>query len=373
MFTIEEYDSLKPSTNFDCKDDKEIELNRLEFLKKINVDSIANISDEEKRQIIILSAKFVLPPQTLGSWTSQIVTSEANRVLSIFNSRLVTEELVYTLKETLKNLPKNQRNLHKELPVLPKLLGYITDDSEIDAINLGLLYSLVSIPNSIDSNWSIILPTLLAFFDSVDFLKKREASLILSYICESSQSNIIKRTQTEPLFSESILPLLLPTLNKPEITIKTLPIGYSTMIKLLDGIYLQSDLDKESENFKSNQLKYYLRLSALLNDHLISGLQVQNINLLTTVINIISDILSHLGPFGKVVSRQIIWEVLNLLMDPYISDTIMDNCIDLVIQCTSAMGESAKKLKFDILGCSGVLKRRERNGGERLESLGTVL
>lgn len=223
--------------------------------------------------------------------------------------------------------------------------------------SLGYLGVLVEYTN-IEKNWRFILPLLLTFLDDTDLFVKREACFILCTICDRispnklSEKNIVLKSQTMPLFKNAIQPLLLalPSLTPEEKSVLLLPTAYHTIF-ILYSISIQ------------DKLEYYTAMSALLNDTLLPsiGKCKDYVKVLGELLDILKTLLEKCDEFAIVLTKQVVYTLLTLLMDPYIvyGGDVVTKTVFIIQFCIENVPKNRRvRYKYDVLGCMGTLKRR---------------
>lgn len=345
---------------------------------KVN-ETLSIISESSRRgkTSIVFAARCNFPKGSFVPWVSENTRSLARSFIDSCDQTELEETLIEQIEGGLRLLrslklqsevDKGGRKTSHKLKVLGKLLGKTMSDSydkmnefkRTNIMDLGVLYSLIQLGN-IELNWRFILPYLLAFFDDSDFFIRREACLCLISICDRLASsedttNIIIKSQTEPLLRDAILPLILslPTLTPVEQSIDLVDVSYNSLLKLC------------KLNFR-DELEFNLQLSSVLNDYLLPSMsKVQEYpEILIVLLGKLEMVIQLAGSYTLVLSKQIIFTILSTLMDPYMvhaKDVIM-KLLTLLKSCLKFYsGEGLEEYKFNVSGCLGVLKRRSDDG-----------
>lgn len=346
-------------------------------------------NNHASEKLVLFMGRFYLEDKSLAPWTStkskNISTRFFQRIVADANMKEKCESfIVDKIHNTLQEM--KSANLSSEvnssgykktskLKIGGKLIGS-TYTKMLDKMEkfkndhlteLGHLHFLIE-KTDMEKNWRYILPLLLAFLDDTDVLVKREAALLLDMIClklaiiEPIPANIIIKSQTMPLFKTAIQPLLLalPSLTPETKSVEILLPAY----KAIFDLFQVSITDK---------LEFYNSMSALLNDTLLPSIgkckDYAQVSLELTLI--LQEFLQRCGDFSKVLTKQVIYTLLTVLMDPYISFApAVVSAILLVIQecMASNSAESRKRFKYDVLGCMGILKRRLQNRENHLDA-----
>ncbi|KAG0689310.1 hypothetical protein C6P40_005247 [Pichia californica] len=349
-----------------------------------------NNEEEELKEYLIFAGKFYLNDNSLAPWISHesikfsksfienlIIMKDNN---SNNNRKQQVENIILDLLENKllemkrEGLSKNVNNSgyynkSNKIQIGGKLIG-INYTKTLDKMEefkknhitlLGYLNILIdNYYTNLEKNWRIILPLMLSFLDDTDLLVKRESVILLNKICvlilnnnNNSDNNIIIKSQTMPLFKTAIQPLLLalPSLTPEDKSILILPISYNTILNLFK-VSIKDKLD------------YYNMMSALLNDTILPSISKckDYIKVLNELLKILQNFLIECDNFKIVLTKQIIYTLLTVLMDPYIvyaNDFIIIRIIKIIQSCLENIPiERRFKFKYDVLGCMGTIKRR---------------
>ena len=220
--------------------------------------------------------------------------------------------------------------------------------------SLGYLNALIMCYD-VERNWRYIMPLLLTFLDDTDSMVKREACCSLNLLCyrlPRNSENIIKKSQTLPLFTKALHPLLLalPSLTPEEKSGIILPIVYDTTFML----YRLAVID---------DLERYSTLSALLNDTLLPSISKckDYVDLILILMDILNQFINECESYAIVLTKQIVYTLMTVLMDPYIShaEKVVAAMVGIVHRCIDNVPrERRARYKYDVRGCMGTLKRR---------------
>lgn len=333
-------------------------------------------------EYILYFARFYLSESSLAPWASieskKISIKWINRYIENDNNKEKIENLLIHKLETIlieikrnglsNNINSSGYNKKSKFQIGGKLIGSSytkiidkMDEFKIHNITyLGYLNILI-LKFDIEKNWRIILPLLLTFLDDTDLLVKRESVILLDNITKNIiktkdkelTNNIILKSQTMPLFKDAIFPLLLalPSLTPEDKSVCILLISYTTIF----NIFKISIKDK---------IEYYNIMSALLNDTILPSINKckDYINVLNELLNILRDFLNRCKEFQIVLTKQIVYTLLTVLMDPYIAysgNELISNIVSIIQHSLENVPiERRIKYKYDVLGCIGTLKRR---------------
>ena len=341
-----------------------------------------NDSNSFSEELFLFMGRFYLEDKSLAPWASEnsknFSTEFIRRVMADDNMKKKCETfIVDKIRSTLEEMKSAGLSLEvnnsgykkaSKLKIGGKLIGS-TYTKMLDKMEkfkndhlteLGHLHILIE-KTDMEKNWRYILPLLLAFLDDTDVLVKREAAILLDTICHKLAdmgpvpANIIIRSQTMPLFKAAIQPLLLalPSLTPEAESVKILFPAYETIFDLF-----QISI--------TNNLEFYHAMSALLNDTLLPSIgkckDYAQVSLELTMI--LQEFLRRCGDFSKVLTKQVVYTLLTVLMDPYIcfAPDVVSAILSVIQVClVSHSVERRKRFKYDILGCTGILKRRLQN------------
>lgn len=368
---------LEDGTNTsEIKDQKDIAHHQEVLIQKLEQCLDVNEQDVFSLELITDVCRHCFADESQAPWSTResrrVARNIANK-LSLKHGNQMEEALIENLKPILEEIRRRKladnvtSTGHKQMSkmaIRDKLIGrsYTQTLDKMDEFkhdflpSLGLLNALVLYyGDDIEQNWRYIMPLLLTLLDDTDSMVKREACLTLNIICdglESSLNNIIKKSQTLPLFTKALQPLLLslPSLTPERNSIQILPIAYDTMFKLY-----RLSID--------DNLKRYSLLSALLNDTLLPsiGKCKDYIDLTLILMDILDQFLKECESFAIVLTKQIVYTLMTVLMDPYIahSEKVIIAVIDIIQQCINNVPlERRGRYKFDVRGCMGTLQRR---------------
>lgn len=370
----------------DCEGDIKIEQKNLneKCTHIINIidELLTNDFNKVSNEYILFLAKFYLSDSSLAPWASieskKISIKWINRYIENDNNKGEIEQLIIRRLETIlieikrnglsNNVNSSGYNKKSKLQIGGKLIGssytkIIDKMDEFKKNNLTYLgyLNILIMKYDVETNWRIVLPLLLTFLDDTDLLVKRESVLLLDNIAKGIitskykdlNNNIVLKSQTMPLFKDAIFPLLLalPSLTPEDKSVCILSISYTTMF----DVFEISIKDK---------IEYYNFMSALLNDTILPSINKckDYVNVLNELLRILQDFLNRCKGFEIVLTKQIIYTLLTVLMDPYIAyggNDLIGNIISIIQQSLENVPvERRIKYKYDVLGCIGTLKRR---------------
>lgn len=370
----------------DCEGDIKIEQKNLneKCTHIINIidELLTNDFNKISNEYILFLAKFYLSDSSLAPWASieskKISIKWINRYIENDNNKGEIEQLIIRRLETIlieikrnglsNNVNSSGYNKKLKLQIGGKLIGssytkIIDKMDEFKKNNLTYLgyLNILIMKYDVETNWRIVLPLLLTFLDDTDLLVKRESVLLLDNIAKGIitnkykdlNNNIVLKSQTMPLFKDAIFPLLLalPSLTPEDKSVCILSISYTTMF----DVFEISIKDK---------IEYYNFMSALLNDTILPSINKckDYVNVLNELLRILQDFLNRCKGFEIVLTKQIIYTLLTVLMDPYIAyggNDLIGNIISIIQQSLENVPvERRIKYKYDVLGCIGTLKRR---------------
>lgn len=370
----------------DCEGDIKIEQKNLneKCTHIINIidELLTNDFNKVSNEYILFLAKFYLSDSSLAPWASieskKISIKWINRYIENDNNKGEIEQLIIRRLETIlieikrnglsNNVNSSGYNKKSKLQIGGKLIGssytkIIDKMDEFKKNNLTYLgyLNILIMKYDVETNWRIVLPLLLTFLDDTDLLVKRESVLLLDNIAKGIitskykdlNNNIVLKSQTMPLFKDAIFPLLLalPSLTPEDKSVCILSISYTTMF----DVFEISIKDK---------IEYYNFMSALLNDTILPSINKckDYVNVLNELLKILQDFLNRCKGFEIVLTKQIIYTLLTVLMDPYIAyggNDLIGNIISIIQQSLENVPvERRIKYKYDVLGCIGTLKRR---------------
>lgn len=336
------------------------------------------------KEHILFIGKFYLDDTSLAPWTSRESRNHSAKVIDqLMATTSVTKEceniIVEKLQSALEEVKKaglsnevNNSGYRKSatLKIGGKLIGAsytkMLDKMEkfksIHVTELGYLHILIQ-KTDLEKNWRFILPLLLTFLDDTDVLVKREAAILLDSLCKRiitsghAKSNILLKSQTMPLFKTAIQPLLLalPSLTPEAKSVKILFLAYQTIFDL----FLVSITEK---------LEYYNAMGAVLNDTILPsiGKCKDYAQVLLELGRVLREFLQRCGEFAQVLTKQIVYTLLTVLMDPYIiyaPDVVLSLLTIVQESLQNLLPERRQKFKYDVLGCTGTLERRLQNRG----------
>lgn len=353
-------------------------------------------NEEETVEIAEFVARFFFDENSLAPWTTQesrsrarefIKTTLRNETCRKKVEHLLVKKLQHVLLEMNKLGLSNSVNVSgykhiSRMKIRDKLVGGSYTQT-LDKMALfkkrylpymGYLNVIVECMD-IEENWRILLPLLLSFLDDTDFMVKREACNSLNRVCAilmdtrdaGAKSNILYRSQTMPLLYKAVQPLLLalPSLTEESKSVVIVPLAYDTLFK----VYRLSIDD---------DLEYYTRMSALLNDTLLPsiGKCKDHVHVLMKLLHILQQFSMLCGSFSVVLTKPVVYTLLTVLVDPYVAHApgVVAGCIDVIDQCIQKVPETGRiRYKYDILACVGTLRKRLATSNHNTEELGSKL